>query len=97
MKKEKERVNKLAMFNFLTKYTTKSLAFLIDMKLVIMRAKTYHGCGWYRCDQETTLLGIATWVKKTTEAVKNAKFLHYPEDVVGYGNADGKDGLPLPQ
>jgi len=95
----KKKLKKLAAYNYLAEHTMKNLAFLINMKMVMMRAKTYHGCGRTRCDRETTLEGIAAWVKKTTEADRRPNFFTVPKMVSESGtqtDADSVDGPALP-
>ena len=75
----KKKIKKLAAYIFLAEHTTKNLAFLINMKLVMMRAKTYHGCGRSRCDKEATLEGIAAWAKRKTETDRRPNFCTVPK------------------
>ena len=94
----KKKIKKLAAYNFLVEHTTKHLAFLINMKLVMMRAKTYHGCGRSRCDKEATLEGIAAWAKRTTETDHRTKFCTVPKMVRESGTqTDSIDGPAPPQ
>ena len=94
----KKKIKKLAAYNFLAEHTTKNLAFLINMKLVMMRAKTYHGCGRSRCDKEATLEGIAAWAKRTTETDRRTKLCTVPKMVRESGTqTDSIDGPAPPQ
>jgi hypothetical protein len=95
----KKKLKKLEAYNYLAEHTMRNLAFLINMKMVMMRAKSYHGCGRTRCDRETTLEGIAAWVKKTTEADRRPNFFTVPKMVSESGtqtDADSVDGPALP-
>jgi hypothetical protein len=92
----KKKIRKLAAHNYLAEHTTKNLAFLINMKLVMLRAQTYHGCGRSRCDKETTLEGIAAWVKKTTEADRRPNFCTVPKMLSESGTQTDLDSIDDP-